>query len=84
MSDNKKTCTPFDHPNMPDGWSCCQCAATGAGTFNGNNRAECKTCGHKRCDAPSVKRIPVKEEGGVRIITVKSGGLLRFLKDKLN
>lgn len=49
MSDEKskpKRCAmlPY-HPNIMPGWGCCTCRV-----FNGDQRQECKECGHKRCD----------------------------------
>jgi hypothetical protein len=38
-------CVALDHPNLMPGWGCCQCRV-----YNGNQRNECKQCGHKRCD----------------------------------
>jgi len=47
-SDQKedKRCVAIEHPNLMPGWGCCVCR-----TYNGNQRAECKWCQHKRCDA---------------------------------
>ena len=65
-------CESVDIPGLFPGWSCCKCKATGAGTYNGNNRSVCKICSHPRCAAPDVIKVPVKEDGGVRIIPVKT------------
>ncbi len=48
MSNNqekKPRCSEISHPNLMPGWGCCNCRV-----FNGNQRSECKNCGHKRCD----------------------------------
>lgn len=66
------SCKPFSHPNIMPGWSCCKCAASGSGVFNGNNRDACKVCSHERCDNPTVKQIPIRDEGGVFIVPVKT------------
>jgi hypothetical protein len=62
-----KCCEPFDHECMPHMWVCGACRPK---TLNSNARDACKECSHLRCDNPSVKRIPFKEEGGVRIVSV--------------
>lgn len=67
-SDSKK-CTPFESEYMAPSWVCCQCTPP---TLNGNNRSECKNCGHGRCDAPAAVRVPMREEDGrVRIVLVR-------------
>lgn len=60
-----KCCEPFDHPNMTPSWGCCECK-----TLNGNQRASCKFCNHRRCDSPETLSVPFKEENGVRIVKV--------------
>lgn len=57
------TCSAIEHPCLAPSWGCCECR-----TLNGNHRAECKQCGHARCDKASVIMVPIKEEGGVRIV----------------
>lgn len=46
-----------DVPGLAPGWGCCNCR-----TYNGNQRPECKLCGHTRCDHPAIKKILVLEE----------------------
>ena len=62
MSDDKKAfpeCKAIENiPNLVDGWGCCNCR-----TFNGKQRPECKSCGHKRCDLPAVVNENDDEEG---------------------
>jgi hypothetical protein len=66
--DKKMTkCTAINHPSI-EGWGCHECR-----TMNGNNRSNCKTCNHARCDNPDVIRVPIKEAGGIRIVPVKQG-----------
>jgi hypothetical protein len=77
MSDDIKKCKPMNHPNLVDGWVCCQCP-----TFNGNQRDDCKWCGHTRCDNPAVKRIPIMDEGGVHLVPINATPVPD--KDKLN
>jgi hypothetical protein len=60
-------CREINHPNLMPGYACCACS-----TFNGNQRSQCKACGHKRCDNPAVKRIATEEPGGVLIVTVRT------------
>ena len=54
MSDDKKAfseCKAIeDIPNLAPGWGCCHCR-----TYNGKQRAECKSCGHARCDLEEVE-----------------------------
>ncbi len=46
MADKKfDKCIVIDHPNLQKGYGCCKCR-----TFNGNQRTNCKQCGHTRCD----------------------------------
>ena len=35
----------IEHPNLMDGWGCCQCH-----TYNGLHRDQCKACGADHCD----------------------------------
>lgn len=44
MSDFK-VCKAIESEALAPGWGCCMCR-----TYNGNQRKECKTCEHKRCD----------------------------------
>jgi ribosomal protein L40E len=37
-------CVPIEAPNVAPGWVCHQCR-----TYNGLQRMQCKSCGHKRC-----------------------------------
>lgn len=66
MSEEKK-CKPFNHPNLVPSWICCVCGKT----LNGNNRSECKLCGHTRCDDAPVRRVPIRTETGVQIVPVQ-------------
>lgn len=34
-----------DLPGLMPGWGCCRCRI-----YNGKQRAECRGCGHARCD----------------------------------
>lgn len=40
-------------PNLAPGWVCCGCRC-----YNGNQRAECKHCGHTRCTNPLPEAAP--------------------------
>jgi hypothetical protein len=53
-SDQKedKRCVAIEHPNLMPGWGCCVCR-----TYNGNQRAECKWCQHKRCDVNENNKV---------------------------
>ncbi len=59
MSDKKfNQCKAIENiPNLQDGWGCCNCR-----TYNGNQRTECKSCNHSRCDKPATKKILVVTE----------------------
>ena len=59
MTDEKKNCSRIDHPNIAPGFGCCQCH-----TYNGDQRTNCKHCGHVRCDNPTVKHIPIEMPDG--------------------
>lgn len=59
MSDDVKKCFPLDHPALIGNWGCCQCK-----TLNGDNRSECKYCGHSRCDDPKTKTVVYEKPGG--------------------
>jgi hypothetical protein len=53
MTDKIKRCIkPPSHPNLQSGWGCCNCR-----TFNGDQRQECKTCQHKRCDSNPANQV---------------------------
>lgn len=69
MANEKKCCMPFESEFFMPSWICGQCNPK---TMNGNQRDECKACGHIRCDNPKVKRVAFKEEDGVRIIAVNT------------
>lgn len=66
MSGEKKTCFAINHPNLAPSWGCHECR-----TMNGNQRSECKQCGHVRCDNPAEIIVPIREEGGIRMVPVK-------------
>ena len=61
MSDNEKKfneCKAIENiPNLMDGWGCCSCK-----TYNGNQRLECKSCGHERCDLAAEADVSDLEE----------------------
>lgn len=71
MNMSGKKCTPFENEYMAPSWVCCKCTPA---TLNGNNRSECKECGHQRCDAPAAMRTIIKEEDGIRIVLVRPRG----------
>ena len=65
MSDK---CKVLDVPGIQHGWICCQCKDV----YNGDNREECKMCGHPRCDNPTFKEIVVQTSSdSIRIVPVK-------------
>lgn len=66
MSENKKCKTITGNQYLMDGWGCCQCS-----TYNGDARNECKYCSHERCDNPTTKTVPIKEEGGIKVVKIK-------------
>ncbi len=41
-------CKPIETDRVMSGWGCCQCR-----TYNGIDHADCKNCGHERCDEPA-------------------------------
>ena len=52
-NEKSKRCFQFpSHPNLAPGWGCCNCR-----TFNGDQRAECKHCKHKRCDKEAANQV---------------------------
>ena len=65
MSEQKKTCQGFSHPNLAGNWwGCCQC-----NTANGDIRFECKQCGHPRCgEKPKTVLIPYQKEDGTIVL----------------
>ena len=63
-----KCCQPFDHPSFAPSWVCGKCKPP---CLNGNQRTVCKVCAHQRCDDPSVRIVPIKEEGGILFVPVK-------------
>ena len=60
-------CSSIDIEGLAPGWGCC---ATDCRTYNSNGRSHCKHCGHERCSVSAVIRVPILEEGGMRIVPV--------------
>jgi hypothetical protein len=60
-------CIPINHPNLIPSWGCHECK-----TMNGNNREQCKNCGHTCCYLPDngTKKVPTQVDGGIAILTV--------------
>ena len=50
--EKEKRCIALSHPNLMPGWGCCVCR-----TYNGDQRHECKSCGHKRCDLDPTNKV---------------------------
>lgn len=59
------SCKAVNIPGMFPGWGCCKCR-----TYNGDQRDGCKNCNHPRCDSPVMKKIPILEKDGVRVLNV--------------
>jgi hypothetical protein len=73
------SCKPVDIPNVMPGWGCCKCRA-----YNGNQRDNCKICEHPRCDSPAVKKIPIFEKDGMKIVTINMNPLIPTFKKDIN
>jgi hypothetical protein len=66
-------CSSIEIPGWAPSWACCECRnKTGYSTANGNQRDECKECGHKRCNAPAVKSVAFETENGITIVQTKT------------
>lgn len=77
MADERdKKCRPINHPSLMPSWGCCMCP-----TLNGNQRQECKSCGHKRCDSPAVLMMPAQVSDGIVIARIE---LTKTDKSKTN
>ena len=66
-------CSPLDIDGFVPSWSCHACfEKEGCATMNGNQRNECKYCGHERCDLPKVKRVAFETDEGMVIVPIRT------------